>query len=195
MSMRRVGTSTLRQCRCMASQPPQVHSGACHDGIWFPAHFALWREREPKRVNSAGQLAARSAVGRHGRRNDAIAAESGAASNQDAWRPWAFQVMKRPVQVVQIRDAYHCVRCCVLEQEGLAGFSGKVMGTVPKLAIENESLSVSHFRSDQVAPLVPFPSPLKDVFVGGSLTGNAGLASCLLQSDPEPVGIRDERQA
>src|SRR6202022_2958842 len=88
------------------------------------------------------------------------------SSNHKACGSWEIELMKRPIQIVEIREAYHAVRGRVLEQQRVTGLAKKVVGTMPELAIEKKGLAIGHLQLHQVATHVPLPSPPDDVFVG-----------------------------
>ena len=81
--------------------------------------------------------------------------------------------MKWPVQIVQVRNAYAGVRGGILEEKGPASLTRNIVGTVPKLAIENDRLTIGNLRSKQEAPLVPRLSPSNNIFVGGFIPAHA----------------------
>jgi len=90
---------------------------------------------------------------------------------------WQIRAYERPIQVVEVWDAYHGVRRGILEQQGLTSLAKKVAGTVPKLAIKKEGLAISHLELHQVASRVPLSSPPKDVFIGRLIPAFAKLVS------------------
>jgi len=122
-----------------------------------------------------------------------VDASFGTSSYQEACRFWQIQHMKRPVHIVEVRDAYRGVRRGILEQQGLTSLAKKVAGRVPKLAIEKEGLAIGHLQPHQAASLVPLSTPPNNVFIGRLIPAFAKLVSYLLDSDTEAMGVGNDR--
>src|SRR6202171_6264280 len=129
------------------------------------------------RGNSVGWLGPRPPTACHRRGNNAVDASFGTSSYHKACRFWQIELVKRPIQIVVVRDAYHGVWCGILEQQRATSLAGKVVGTVPKLAIEKESLTIGHLQPHQVTSFVPLSSPPQDVFIGRLIPASAELVS------------------